>query len=38
LLRQALLGSLAELKGKTARQLIDDRYEKFRKMGNFFSE
>jgi acetyl-CoA carboxylase carboxyl transferase subunit alpha len=30
--------SLAELSGKSARQLVDERYEKFRRMGSFFTE
>lgn len=38
LLGQALQGALAELKNKTPKQLIDERYEKFRNMGNFFTE
>jgi acetyl-CoA carboxylase carboxyl transferase subunit alpha len=38
LLGQALLGALTEFKGKTPQQLIDERYEKFRNMGNFFTE
>ena len=29
---------LAELSGMTPQQLIDDRYEKFRRMGSFFTE
>jgi acetyl-CoA carboxylase carboxyl transferase subunit alpha len=37
-LRLTLRSALAELSGLTARQLIDDRYEKFRRMGAFFSE
>jgi acetyl-CoA carboxylase carboxyl transferase subunit alpha len=36
--RATLRSSLAELSGLTARQLIDDRYDKFRKMGSFFTE
>ena len=30
--------TLQELAGMNGRQLVDDRYEKFRRMGNFFSE
>lgn len=37
-LRNTLRSSLAELAKLTPEQLIDDRYEKFRKMGNFFAE
>jgi acetyl-CoA carboxylase carboxyl transferase subunit alpha len=37
-LGQALLGALSEFKGMTPKQLIDERYEKFRNMGNFFTE
>jgi acetyl-CoA carboxylase carboxyl transferase subunit alpha len=36
--RIALRASLAELSGLTPKQLIDDRYDKFRKMGSFFTE
>src|SRR6202049_1209575 len=36
--RTTLRASLAELCGLTPRQLIDDRYDKFRKMGSFFTE
>jgi acetyl-CoA carboxylase carboxyl transferase subunit alpha len=35
-LRQALSKWLAELSSLSATQLIDQRYDKFRKMGNFF--
>jgi acetyl-CoA carboxylase carboxyl transferase subunit alpha len=38
LLLQSLNGTLKELKGKTAEVLIEERCEKFRKMGNFFTE
>jgi acetyl-CoA carboxylase carboxyl transferase subunit alpha len=38
LLRDALLGALTELKAMTPEQLIEQRYKKFREMGNFFSE
>lgn len=34
----SLRKALAELSGMTPRQLVDDRYEKFRKMGSFFTE
>jgi acetyl-CoA carboxylase carboxyl transferase subunit alpha len=36
--RTTLRASLAELSGMTPKQLIDDRYNKFRKMGSFFTE
>lgn len=36
--RVTLRASLAELSGMTPKQLIDDRYDKFRKMGSFFTE
>jgi len=36
--RTTLRASLAELSGLTPKQLIDDRYDKFRKMGSFFTE
>jgi acetyl-CoA carboxylase carboxyl transferase subunit alpha len=36
--RITLRASLAELSGMTPKQLIDDRYDKFRKMGSFFTE
>lgn len=38
LLTTALRAALAELAGVTAAELIEQRYEKFRCMGNFFSE
>lgn len=38
LLRTALRMALQELKGMTPAQLIEDRYQKFRKMGSFFEE
>jgi acetyl-CoA carboxylase carboxyl transferase subunit alpha len=38
LLRQELRKSLDELTPLTARQLVDQRYDKFRQMGNFFAE
>lgn len=37
-LRLTLQQVLSELSRLTPQQLIDDRYEKFRKMGNFFTE
>ncbi len=36
--RITLGAALAELSGMTPKQLIDDRYDKFRKMGSFFTE
>jgi acetyl-CoA carboxylase carboxyl transferase subunit alpha len=36
--RTTLRASLAELANLTAKQLINDRYDKFRKMGSFFTE
>jgi acetyl-CoA carboxylase carboxyl transferase subunit alpha len=36
--RTTLRAALAELSGMTAKQLIDDRYDKFRRMGSFFTE
>lgn len=38
LLRQALLGAIAELKPLSKEELIEQRYQKFRMMGNFFTE
>jgi acetyl-CoA carboxylase carboxyl transferase subunit alpha len=38
LLRRTLIGTLEELKGKPPKQLIDERYDKFRNMGSFFTE
>jgi acetyl-CoA carboxylase carboxyl transferase subunit alpha len=37
-LAEALRKTLAELAAMNSTQLIDDRYEKFRHMGNFFTE
>src|SRR5713101_7249184 len=37
-LRLMLRGSLAELSNLTAAQLVENRYEKFRRMGAFFTE
>jgi acetyl-CoA carboxylase carboxyl transferase subunit alpha len=36
--RTTLRAALSELSGMTPKQLIDDRYDKFRKMGSFFTE
>lgn len=36
--RQTLQGALAELCGLSVEQLIEERYKKFREMGNFFTE
>ena len=36
-LRLTLLDGLDRLAGLSAEQLVEDRYEKFRKMGNFFA-
>jgi acetyl-CoA carboxylase carboxyl transferase subunit alpha len=38
LLAQSLRTTLAELSGMNPKELIDDRYLKFRRMGNFFTE
>jgi acetyl-CoA carboxylase carboxyl transferase subunit alpha len=37
-LRETLLKTLSELKGQTPSQLIEQRYSRFRQMGNFFTE
>jgi acetyl-CoA carboxylase carboxyl transferase subunit alpha len=37
LVRKALAGRLAELEGMTAEQVVEHRYLKFRRMGNFFA-
>jgi acetyl-CoA carboxylase carboxyl transferase subunit alpha len=37
-LKTTLAGALAELASMTVEQLIEDRYTKFRNMGNFFTE
>ena len=37
-LLQMLLPALDELGGMNAEELVDDRYKRFRRMGNFFSE
>jgi acetyl-CoA carboxylase alpha subunit len=38
LLKAVLRKGLAELAGMPAQQLIEDRYKKFRHMGNFFAQ
>jgi acetyl-CoA carboxylase carboxyl transferase subunit alpha len=38
LVRQTLRQALAELSQVSAQELIEQRYRKFREMGNFFSE
>jgi acetyl-CoA carboxylase carboxyl transferase subunit alpha len=38
LLQQTLVASVSELKGAKPEELIQQRYEKFRRMGNFFTE
>ena len=38
LLRQTLRQVLAEVAGMSAQELVEQRYRKFRQMGNFFSE
>jgi len=38
LLRESVRKALAELTAMTGEQLVADRYEKFRRMGNFFTE
>ena len=37
-LRDTLHQALKELSGLTPEQLIQERYDKYRKMGNFFEE
>jgi len=37
-LGDALRKTLASLSGMTPRQWVDERYEKFRRMGSFFAE
>lgn len=37
-IREALRQSLTELTQMRGRQLVDERYQKFRRMGNFFTE
>ena len=36
--RDAIRGALEELTPRSSRELIDDRYDKFRRMGNFFAD
>ena len=36
--RETIRGALAELSSRSAEELIEDRYQKFRRMGNFFAE
>src|SRR5437588_8279429 len=36
--RETIHTAIAELSSRSPRELIDDRYRKFRQMGNFFSE
>ena len=36
-LKAQLVKSLAELGAMTSNELVQDRYERFRKMGNFFT-
>jgi acetyl-CoA carboxylase alpha subunit len=36
--KQAIRTALDELSSRTDKELIDDRYKKFRDMGNFFAE
>ena len=36
--RDGIRSALAELTPRSSRELIDDRYDKFRRMGNFFAE
>jgi acetyl-CoA carboxylase carboxyl transferase subunit alpha len=38
LVKETLQKALAELAPRTSKELIDDRYNKFRRMGNFFAE
>jgi acetyl-CoA carboxylase carboxyl transferase subunit alpha len=38
LVKQTIQKALAELAPLTSQELIDDRYDKFRRMGNFFTE
>jgi len=38
LVKETILKALAELDALSPQQLIDDRYNKFRRMGNFFAE
>jgi acetyl-CoA carboxylase carboxyl transferase subunit alpha len=36
--REVIRGALGELTSRSSRELIDDRYDKFRRMGNFFAD
>jgi acetyl-CoA carboxylase alpha subunit len=36
--KETIQKALAELAPLTSQELIDDRYDKFRRMGNFFAE
>ena len=36
--RDVIRGALGELTSRSSRELIDDRYDKFRRMGNFFAD
>jgi acetyl-CoA carboxylase alpha subunit len=36
--KETIQKALAELAPLSAQELIDDRYDKFRRMGNFFAE
>jgi acetyl-CoA carboxylase carboxyl transferase subunit alpha len=36
--RDAIRSALADLSSRSSRELIDDRYDKFRRMGNFFAD
>ena len=38
LMRDPLRNALADLESRSTEQLIEDRYQKFRQMGNFFTE
>jgi acetyl-CoA carboxylase carboxyl transferase subunit alpha len=38
LVRETIRGALGELTARSSGELIDDRYDKFRRMGNFFAE
>jgi len=36
--RETIRGALDELTARSSSELIDDRYDKFRRMGNFFAD
>jgi acetyl-CoA carboxylase carboxyl transferase subunit alpha len=36
--RDAIRSALADLTSRSSQELVDDRYDKFRRMGNFFAE